>query len=1333
MILLFFLSLIGNVFTQTTLNESFESWPAENWNIYKLDAGGDWVHSTLYGGGMGYNGTECAVHKISNDNCNNWLVSPMIEITNGNYELNFREYSDDLEYYDWAGVYISTGSSNPNDGEFNVLIESIQLEEIWSLQTVDLSSYNGDNIYIAFVFNGTWSQYRIDEVSVAPSNIVDGALTELVNPNGINQNGGLEDVIVELTNYGSDPISNGSIDWNINSNNGTYNFSNLNIAPGTSQNITITNYDFSAEGVYLINATLNLANDFDESNNYIEGTYYITDPKDAEATYIYPQGYLPNESSELVQVKVTNVGTYDIDHFGVNWNVNGVDQASVDINGINLIPGDFIIIDLDDFNFSNGLNTITAEIVLGEDINLENNTRIETLNVGSLYESFEGELFPPEQWQADDYPYKDYFFPVDGDFYYVSQTDDNYFGEISDTLFTPLLNIEAGDNITFKVFNSGPSPTDNYLIWKDGETGEIHLISEIESDPESWQTVSYDISSAAGTNYIGFANNNLESYGYCYYDLITSNASIYQFNNDLGIISFDFENLAVQNTEHSFHINLRNYGLNSINGTDYTIVIMDEDDNILVTQAGIDLEPWESSNLLINHSFSEMIHTKIHAYIDFPNDDFTPNNQTENFHFSVIGENYYQNEIGYAQNENLMIPFDFQGDGFTLGEDDISQQLYYQDELNTNGFITGVSLHYINKQPISQTIPVEIKLTETSLINLSEGWIPQNEFSTVFNGEFEVHPGIRSIYIQFDEPFYYTGENNIAIQFLQYDPSWPPTVTRAYSTNGNDEIRGISLNNVYNLDVNDLPNYWAEHTDYSYISFIIDTPANSSIISGIVSNTDNETLSNARIQVEGTNIFAISDNNGFYELPAIPYAEYTLTASAFGYEDLSQTINIENPEENVDFQMNSLPEVNLTGVVFGSNNSSFPLEGIEVQLNGYENYSAITNENGIFIIENVYGNNSYQMTIIENGYEPYYYECNFESDNIDLGNIILQNAFYSAYNINATIGNNQAFVNWHAPLSRIEEKIQNDNNTNSYSLTNEAFEEVWLGNYFENEEFITLTSVELEWDIYENSHDLVSIDIFNGSGEYLASSLSFQTWNDSLMTVDIPNLSIDGNFYAMVHWQDNEESTDALVLDYNELTPNTAVIKYPGEQPMYLSDLLGSPNASFILRVNTLKEDDSKDSDMDVSYNIYKGPTNEINLAQYLWEPINSNPISELAYMDNDLTNINEDQYVYGVEAIYSDGEAEFSFSNFFEIITGVDDYSDENISLYVYPNPSSDYIYIQGIAGKEVNIYNQIGQHIGSLKIEDMLHKLDVSNYQPGVYIINISDSMLNYKFIVE
>ncbi|MFK5855626.1 MAG: choice-of-anchor J domain-containing protein, partial [Bacteroidota bacterium] len=688
--------IMNVVIAQTTaVNESFESWLAPGWNIYEY-GGGHWVSSSIYGPDLGYGGGNCAKIQINNDPVDNWLVSPQVNVITGDYQLTFYELNDDLQYYVYEGVYISTGSGNPDDNDFVPISESLQIEGTWVEHTVDLSSYQGDNIYIAFVYQGTWTHWNVDEVVISPSSLIDAALTEIVNPTGINPTPSMEDVIVTLHNYGTDPIMDIDIEWHINGvQQSTYIGTGLNLVPGDNMDITVGQYNFAIQDDYAILLNHLLLGDANPSNDSIETIYYVSDPKDAALTHIEPEGYTPITGNKDVVVTVLNNGNFTFDDVTVEWEVNGLSQADFQVSALNLEPGDEIDLTIGQYNFTNGLAEITCNVVISADEDLSNNSRTSYATVNILWESFEGEVFPPEMWSADDYPLHDNFWPPPhGDFYYVSQTDDNMFGEISDTLWTPLLDIETGDEITFMVNNSNFFTNDDKLIWRDGTTGVINEIEDINSQLEQWDEVTIDISGAAGINYIGFVNNNNGSFGTSSLDMITSDASIYQFNDDLGIRDFQFDYLAKIDESHTFSVSLRNYGLNQVQGSSYTVKLMDENGVQLADQSGITLQNWEETTIEIEYIFSETEVLKVYAVIDYSSDQAEGNNTSVTYSVYSVPADIVVNDIGYKEVENLMIPFNTGGNTMSLGEDDISQHLYYQDELNMEGYLYGVTLYY---------------------------------------------------------------------------------------------------------------------------------------------------------------------------------------------------------------------------------------------------------------------------------------------------------------------------------------------------------------------------------------------------------------------------------------------------------------------------------------------------------------------------------------------------------------------------------------------------------------------------------------------------------------
>jgi len=238
-------------------------------------------------------------------------------------------------------------------------------------------------------------------------------------------------------------------------------------------------------------------------------------------------------------------------------------------------------------------------------------------------------------------------------------------------------------------------------------------------------------------------------------------------------------------------------------------------------------------------------------------------------------------------------------------------------------------------------------------------------------------------------------------------------------------------------------------------------------------------------------------------------------------------------------------------------------------------------------------------------------------------------------------------------------------------------------------------------------------------GNVLVTSNPTQTFNDSLMTIDVPNITVTGYFFAMVHWQDNEFSTDPLALDYELGTPNTAFIKYPGEAPILLSDFIGTPDGSWMLRVNVMKEDDPGNEGGPVSYNIYRGLVDDMAGVEF-WDAINVSPVTELTYVDNDVPG-DAQLYTYAVQAVYVEGASERTFSNFVELITGINEIEAKDVQIY--PNPASDFVNLNGVNGATVTIHNMIGAVVHSENILSETARINVGDLPTGNYILRITD----------
>ena len=59
-----------------------------------------------------------------------------------------------------------------------------------------------------------------------------------------------------------------------------------------------------------------------------------------------------------------------------------------------------------------------------------------------------------------------------------------------------------------------------------------------------------------------------------------------------------------------------------------------------------------------------------------------------------------------------------------------------------------------------------------------------------------------------------------------------------------------------------------------------------------------------------------------------------------------------------------------------------------------------------------------------------------------------------------------------------------------------------------------------------------------------------------------------------------------------------------------------------------------------------------------------------------------------------------------------------------VYPNPTSDNIYIDGAIGYNVNVINAIGQVVSSVRVTDNNYFIDLSSQRTGIYFIQVTEN---------
>lgn len=74
---------------------------------------------------------------------------------------------------------------------------------------------------------------------------------------------------------------------------------------------------------------------------------------------------------------------------------------------------------------------------------------------------------------------------------------------------------------------------------------------------------------------------------------------------------------------------------------------------------------------------------------------------------------------------------------------------------------------------------------------------------------------------------------------------------------------------------------------------------------------------------------------------------------------------------------------------------------------------------------------------------------------------------------------------------------------------------------------------------------------------------------------------------------------------------------------------------------------------------------------------------------------------------------------------------SEASTEFSVYPNPSTDKIYLKNISlsGQEISIYNIEGQIVKSFIMNSNVNEISVSELQPGVYFIKVDNNIIRFE----
>ncbi len=171
------LSQVMNVYRFGGLFESFTNtdFPPVGWTVYNFDGSDAWRRYTSY-----YH-TAPACARIYYDLPNNdWFITPRLKAQDGD-KLKFWWRVHSSSYEETVFVRVSTNADVSDTTSYAIIHTIISNSKDWHLETVDLSSYAGQDIYIAwhydnynnygFAIDDVTGPYFPTQIAVSPDSI----------------------------------------------------------------------------------------------------------------------------------------------------------------------------------------------------------------------------------------------------------------------------------------------------------------------------------------------------------------------------------------------------------------------------------------------------------------------------------------------------------------------------------------------------------------------------------------------------------------------------------------------------------------------------------------------------------------------------------------------------------------------------------------------------------------------------------------------------------------------------------------------------------------------------------------------------------------------------------------------------------------------------------------------------------------------------------------------------------------------------------------------------------------------------------------------------------
>ncbi len=867
------------------------------------------------------------------------------------------------------------------------------------------------------------------------------------------------------------------------------------------------------------------------------------------------------------------------------------------------------------------------------------------------------------------------------------------------------------------------------IYYKNSQAGDWVLIEEYTENIESWTEETITLPNPSPNYQVAFEAEDQYGYGVCLDDIvIIGNPTV--FDNDLAMIAIDGAEITNAGNSEMYEVQVKNVG--DLPQSDYTVYLKKVGNNVVASQTITEtLNPGEIAihNLVWNIPANEPDgFTNIWAEVDLDGDENTGNNTSSQISVQIFPQGILEVIVGDGDETNVRVPICFEY------LNSLTETIYFPNELNNlTGHINAITYYNSFSSNITNK-PTKVWMGETSLTSLVDGWIPASQLTLVFDGIISYPSGDNPITINLDSQYYYSGQNLVVMVQRPMDTESYSSTDYFYVTTTNEimDRTRYERDNTVILDPYE-PNvdgYTFETFPNTKFTFYQGEMGD---VQGYVRTDDGDPLQNAQIMILENEQIAYTDETGFFQIGNVLTGTYQFEASYYGYG--SEIIIDEITYQDtlfLEFSLESLGVVNLTGTVYGSDDLEQGLANVDVVVSGFGDYNAITDANGFFSIPGVYVNQAYSVSFTHPDYADYDEDISVQSGDYDMGQIILNEFTTPPVNVNGVQNAEGTIVDvsWNSPGVGGSEFRYDDGDAVGLLGFTETYANAAFGVIFPNNALIEEVSWQLS-DQYD-SHPSVKIVILGlGAGlmpdgddllylSGLIPNLDNQ-WNNYSLPEQIaaPNGFFVGviapNTYTGIALDDGVgepwEYVAGRQVASTDWTSSTAGWSEIGDfgfpQNMLIRAFGFNYGATRSLESAGLSQEFSSSNRSLEHYRLYRFPDSFQSLPQY-WTEVEST-INDTTYSDISWSSLEPGYYQYAVTSVHTnDLESVPSFSNIIQKTTPAGS-EDEEIPILVdallgnIPNPFNPVTEISFSVAADntpvlIEIFNAKGQKVNTL-----------------------------------